>query len=85
MSGGGAKGTRNNATPTGWFDIAVFEDWFEKLFLPEVRRIPGTKVLIGDNLASHISTNVIELCTLNDVAFVCLPANSTHVLQPLDV
>ena len=82
---GGPKGTRYNATSTGWFDMAVFEDWFEKLFLPEVRRIPGTKVLIGDNLASHISTNVIELCTLNDVAFVCLPPNSTHVLQPLDV
>ena len=65
--------------------MAVFEDWFEKLFLPEVRRIPGTKVLIGDNLASHISTNVIELCRLNDVEFVCLPPNSTHVLQPLDV
>ena len=82
---GGPKGTRYNATPSGWFDMAVFEDWFEKLFLPEVRRIPGTKVLIGDNLASHISTNVIELCRLNDVEFVCLPPNSTHVLQPLDV
>ena len=82
---GGPKGTRYNATASGWFDMAVFEDWFEKLFLPEVRRIPGTKVLIGDNLASHISTNVIELCRLNDVEFVCLPPNSTHVLQPLDV
>ena len=82
---GGPRGTRYNATPSGWFDMAVFENWFEKLFLPEVRRIPGKKVLIGDNLASHISTNVIELCRLNDIEFVCLPPNSTHVLQPLDV
>ena len=82
---GGPKGTRYNATPSGWFDMYIFEDWFKKSFLAEVRRIPGRKVLIGDNLASHISTNVIELCKQNNIEFVCLPPNSTHVLQPLDV
>ena len=36
----------------------VLEDWFKKSFLAVVRRIPGRKVWIGDNLASHITTNV---------------------------
>jgi len=45
----------------------------------------GTKVLIGDNLASHLSINVINLCRTNGVKFVLLPPNSTHLCQPLDL
>lgn len=39
----------------------------------------------GDNLSSHFSEEVLRLCAKNDVEFVCLPPNSTHKLQPLDV
>jgi hypothetical protein len=28
---------------------------------------------------------VISLCASNNIEFVCLPPNSTHILQPLDV
>ena len=55
---GGPKGTRYDATSSGWFDMYLLEDWFKKSFLAVVRRIPGRKVWIGDNLASHITTNV---------------------------
>ena len=65
--------------------MCIGEDWFKKLFLPHVRRQPGRKLLIGDNLASHISMEVIRLCKENDIMFVCLPANSTDKMQPLDV
>ena len=43
------------------------------------------KVLIGDNLSSHINQAVIDQCTELNIAFVCLPANSTHLTQPLNV
>ncbi len=59
---GGPKGTIYNSSPSGWFDMFIFEDWFTKLFLPAVRRLPGKKLLIGDNLASHISLQVIQIC-----------------------
>lgn len=42
-------------------------------------------MLIGDNLASHISPAVIDSCKENDIEFVCLVPNSTDKLQPLDV
>jgi hypothetical protein len=40
---------------------------------------------LGDNLSSHISQAIIDACKANDILFVCLPANSTDNLQPLDV
>lgn len=48
----------------------------------EVKR---KKCLIGDNLSSHLSLDVIKLCHEENITFVFLPANSTHLTQPLDV
>jgi hypothetical protein len=36
-------------------------------------------------LSSHFSVEVISLCSDLDIHFVCLPPNSTHICQPLDV
>jgi len=42
-------------------------------------------VLISDNLSSHLSVEIISQCQANDIRFVFLPPNSTHITQPLDV
>jgi hypothetical protein len=42
-------------------------------------------MIVDDNLASHISSAVIQACKDHDVQFVCLPPNSMDKLQPLDV
>lgn len=81
----GPEGTRYNRTKSGWFDAICFEDWFESTFLPNVRNLDGPKVIIGDNLSSHISMYVLKLCEDYNVRLVCLPPNSTHLTQPLDV
>ncbi|KAJ8911596.1 hypothetical protein NQ315_003977 [Exocentrus adspersus] len=49
------------------------------------RKLEGPKLLIGDNLKSHLTIDVIQECEKNDIKFVLLPPNSTHMLQPLDV
>ena len=82
---GGAEGTRYNRSKSGWFDMQCFHDWFVKIALPHLRRLPGKKVLIGDNLSSHLSTEVIRECEENDIKFCFLPSNATHLCQPLDV
>jgi hypothetical protein len=82
---GGIKGSAYSSTPSGWFDGFTFKDWFVKIFLQASRKLEGKKLLLGDNLSSHLSVEVINLCRENDVEFVCLPPNSTHILQPLDV
>jgi hypothetical protein len=81
----GPKGAMYTCSKSGWFGMFEFEKWFKDLLLPILKRKVGRKLLIGDNLAAHISPTVIDLCRENDIQFVCLPPNSTDKLQPLDV
>jgi len=81
----GPKGAKYSTSQSGWFDSFQFSKWFFELMLPILKRIPGKKVLVGDNLASHINADVIKACRENQIEFVCLPPNSTDKLQPLDV
>jgi hypothetical protein len=59
----------------------------KKVFLVHVNTLPpdDVKVIIGDNLAAHLSPYVTELCAAHNIRFLFLPENSTHLLQPLDV
>ncbi|CAK1592462.1 unnamed protein product [Parnassius mnemosyne] len=81
----GPKDARFNNSPSGWFDMNIFNDWFFTQILPILKKQEGPKVIIGDNLSSHISVDVLNACDKNNIRFVCLPPNSTHLTQPLDV
>ena len=82
---GGIKKARYNRSKSGWFDGTTFTDWFETIFVPHARKLVGKVVIIGDNLASHFTEVVIQKAIENNIAFVCLPKNATHLCQPLDV
>lgn len=83
----GPDGARYNRSKSGWVDNVIFQDWFLKVALPYFKKLPkeDPKALIGDNLAAHISTEVVDSCEKNNIKFILLPANSTHLTQPLDV
>ena len=82
---GGSSHVRYNRSRSGWFDETCFADWFDSVVIPYCRRLKGTKVMIGDNLSSHFSQPVIGKCIAMDIKFVCIPPNTTHLCQPLDV
>jgi len=84
-SKGGPAGCIYEATKSGWFDSRCFQLWFSNIFLEHVRPQPGTKVIIGDNLASHFTLDVIQSAADNNIRFICLLPNATHLLQPLDI
>ena len=79
----GPKNARYNRTKSSWFDEVTFQDWFFSMLLPKLRKQDGKTVIIGDNLSSHLSEEVIEACNKNNITFLCLFPNATH-LQPLD-
>ncbi|CAG5003196.1 unnamed protein product [Parnassius apollo] len=81
----GPKGARYNRSQSGWFDSNIFEDWVNSMIIPFFEYKPGKKCLIGDNLSSHLSIDLIRKCYEKDIHFIFLPANSTHITQPLDV
>lgn len=83
----GPPGARYNRSKSGWFTEAIFEDWYFTVAVRYFEKYPkeSPKALIGDNLASHLSVRVIESCVENNIKFILLPPNSTHICQPLDV
>lgn len=81
----GPEGARYNRSPSGWFTMAIFEDWFMTIAVPYFKNLDGPKLLIGDNLCSHISHAVVAKCEEMNINFVLLPPRATHLCQPLDV
>ena len=71
------------AQKKGWVNAVLYLQWF-KFF---INNIPPARpiLLIQDGHSSHISIELIELAKENKIHLLCLPAHTTHVLQPLDV
>lgn len=53
--------------------------------LPILQKQNGKKILIEDNLSSHLNIEVFRPRLANNISFVALPPNATHLMQPLDV
>jgi len=82
---GGPVGTVYDATQSGWLDSRCFHRWFSEILPPHAQTLQGPKAVIGDNLAAHFTEAVVTAAVDNDIRFVCLLPNATHLLQPLDV
>ena len=85
MENQGPERSVYNATKSGWFDSTTSEIRFIKVFLPNVSKLSGRKLLIGDNLSLHFSTIVINESMKPDIVFVTMLANAMHLCQLLDV
>lgn len=90
------KGTRADNLPVdyfnqtrGWMDQSIFKQWFDKVFVVEVRKhlkaknLPEKAVLLIDNAPSHPSTSVLK-STDGKFFAMFLPPNVTALIQPMD-
>ena len=80
----GSPNARYSYSKSDWFDNDTCEDWFIKVFLPVTKTKEFTG-LIGINLSSHFSEDVLQLCRKYNVKFICLSSNSTGKTQPSSV
>ena len=70
----------------GWTDNELDYLWLAQLFQPATCHTVGARrLLILDEHESHISWAFIRHCWDHNIIPLCLPAHSTHLLQPLDV
>ena len=75
-------------SPKGWTDNDLAMRWLRDLFDPESALIAGVnqpRLLILDGHGSHNSFEFIQYCIDTGIHLICLPAHSSHLLQPLDV
>ncbi|XP_021711844.1 tigger transposable element-derived protein 1-like, partial [Aedes aegypti] len=72
------------SNPKAWVTKQIFQDWFENLFVPEVKEYLEGKglefkaLLIVDNAPGH------SILDHPQVKVVFLPPNTTSLIQPLD-
>ena len=64
-----------------------FLKWFELQFYPSVKHLTetGPVVMFFDGHYSHLSISLIKKARDLKIHLFCLPPNTTHILQPLDV
>ena len=84
---GGPAAALYGISESGWMDAANFLSWFIKLFLPAVTPMTESApvVLFLDGHHSHISLELIRKARDNKIIILCLPPNTTHLSQPMDV
>ena len=74
-------------SPKGWIDDRLALMWLEKIFEPQTAPLVGRlpRLLILDGHGSHLTFQFVQFCLDHSILLLCLPAHSTHLLQPLDV
>ena len=77
---GAVPNTLFSNSGNGWINTDLYLEWF-KFFVANIRPV----LLIQDGHGSHVSIELIELARAHNIHLLCLPAHTTHVLQPLDV
>ncbi len=74
---------------TGWTNNEIGLKYVKTVFEPQSRtrlKIENKyRLWFLDSHSSHITREVILFCESQKIIFLCLPAHSTHILQPLDV
>ena len=76
------------ATKNAWMTGALFQEWFQKQFIPAVRKHlrslgkPPRACLFVDNCKAHPEADVLQVG--EDFKVFFLPKNTTSLIQPLD-
>ena len=73
-------------TSNGWTDNETGVEWIRHFDQHTKSRAKGTyRMLVLDGHESHKSPEFDVFCKDNSIITLCLPAHSSHLLQPLDV
>jgi hypothetical protein len=75
-----------SVSENGWTDDKIGFEWIQHFQKHTQSRTKGQyRLLILDGHGSHHSARFEEFCRQNQIITACMPAHSSHILQPLDV
>jgi hypothetical protein len=76
-----------NKSANGWTTDEISLDWLQNHFIPciEGRSKGKYRLLVLDGHGSHLTAQFDQICTKYNIIPICMPAHSSHLLQPLDV
>lgn len=81
---GGPPDALYAVSPSGYMQDFVFEKWILH-FVECVKDVEKPVLLIMDGHGSHLTFESARACQKNQIILLCLPPNTSHALQPLDV
>ena len=81
----GPNGALYSISDNGYMDSDFFYGFISKLFILHTNKIAGAKLLILDGHGSHLNIDIIHLCRESNIHLYCLPPDTIHIFQPLDV
>lgn len=78
---------RFEVSQNGWTTDEIGLQWLQKLFIPTTTTRTKGKycLLILDGHNSHLTGRFDQVCHENFIIPLCMPAHSSHLLQPLDI
>jgi hypothetical protein len=78
---------RIEVSENGWTTDQIGLRWLQKVFIPATtsRTTGRYRLLILDGHGSHLTPQFDQICSENNIIPLCMPAHSSHLLQPLDV
>lgn len=79
-------GSHIEVSQNGWTTDEIGLRWLRTLFIPTIQRSQGAwRLLILDGHNSHLTPQFDQICEQNKIIPLCMPAHSSHLLQPLDI
>uniref|UniRef100_A0A1B0CCW5 DDE-1 domain-containing protein n=1 Tax=Lutzomyia longipalpis TaxID=7200 RepID=A0A1B0CCW5_LUTLO len=69
---GGPPNCRYGNSPSEWFDGTVFREWVESTFIPDLCKKEGKKIILCDNLSTHVTLEVISMLEKSHAKLICL-------------
>jgi hypothetical protein len=71
----------------GWTNNSLCQFWLENIFdkYTKDRTVGRYRLLIFDGYGSHVTPEFDKYCLDHSIIVLCMPAHSSHLLQPLDV
>ena len=75
-----------SVSENGWTNNALGLEWLKHFYEhTKTRQVGRYQLLILDGHHSHLNQDFKDFCLEHKILTLCMPAHSSHILQPLDV